>query len=398
MSRRYPPSTVEFITEERALVSGGLVFLSGLTAADPGTGIAPQAKVSGEFPYYGSNIQKQTRYLLEKAARILEANGSGLEHVVKTQVFIADCTLFDAFDQIWKAFFPVPPPRTTVGVGHEKLPIPEALISVDIIAAQPAVLDIAAVDSPRLPKPLANYTPCVGAGDWLFLAGQLPTDFGDTGLAPKAQVNQHFRYHGSPITAQANYTLQICETLLEDARSDWDHTARVHIFLKDLDDAPVVERLFTGMFDGAPPPYLIIGVDELLTGGAMIEVDVIATRAAGAQSLSRSVTETQAGTVALSGNGSTAFALAHVSPASGGADRMLAVEQAVREAVDAATGLAGGDARPVKVHAFLPMREDVFPFGCALPETLAQGAAITTSPAPSPSNGLSIEVVYSSGA
>ncbi|PRP61143.1 RidA family protein, partial [Bacillus halotolerans] len=104
--------SVEALLDARVVVTDGLVFVSGLSAADPGVGIPPQAAVSPEFPYYGADIQKQTTYLLEKLQQLLAEAGTSLEKVVKTQVFIADCRLFDAFDQVWKRFFPVPPPRT----------------------------------------------------------------------------------------------------------------------------------------------------------------------------------------------------------------------------------------------------------------------------------------------
>ena len=69
------------------------------------------------FPYYGSDIQKQTRYILREHLRsVFEAAGCELGDVVKAQVFLTDLKDFYHFDQVWKEFFPSPPPRTTVGV------------------------------------------------------------------------------------------------------------------------------------------------------------------------------------------------------------------------------------------------------------------------------------------
>ncbi|WP_197374059.1 RidA family protein [Mycolicibacterium baixiangningiae] len=389
--------TVEAILDERVLVSDGLVFVSGLTAADPGTGIPEKASVSTEFPYYGADIQKQTTYLLEKLTRLLEAHGCRLEDVVKTQVFITDCRLFDAFDQVWKRFFPVPPPRTTVGVGTEAMAIPGALVSVDVIAARPDVLDIRHLDSPRLPKPLANYTPCVAAGDWLFLAGQLPTEFGATGLAPAAQVNPSFPQHFSPFLTQAKYTIGVCRTLLEDSGSDWDHVVRVHVFLKNMADAPLFEALWEDTFDGAAPPHLVLGVEELLTGGAQIEIDVIAVRTGTAMAhAAGNVTAPAGQSISTRGLGSTRFSVAQVEV--GESDhRLFAVSGAVRAALECAAAQAGDNAEPLKVHAFLPQPTDVYAFGRVVLDTAAAGAAITTSPSVGASN-LDLEIVYRVGA
>jgi enamine deaminase RidA (YjgF/YER057c/UK114 family) len=389
--------TVEAILEERVLVSDGLVFVSGLTAADPGSGVPEQAAVSPEFPYYGADIQKQTVYLLEKLTRLLQAQGCQLEDVVKTQVFITDCRLFDAFDQVWKRFFPVPPPRTTVGVGADAMAIPGTLVAVDVIAARRDVLAIRHLDSPRLPKPLANYTPCVAAGDWLFLAGQLPTDFGATGLAPGAQVNPSFPHHVSPFLAQAKYTIGVCRTLLEDSESDWDHVVRVHVFLKNMADAPLFEALWEDTFDGATPPLLVLGVEELLTGGAQIEIDVIAVRTGTAIARgAANVTVPAHQTISTRGLGATRFSVAHMQVA-GSDHRPFAVSGAVRAALDCAGAQAGANAEPLKVHAFLPQPSDVYAFGRGVLDTPATSAAITTSPSVDASN-IGLEIVYRVGA
>lgn len=384
--------SVETILDERVLVSEGLVFVSGLTAADPGAGIPSSAAVSPEFPYSGSDIQKQTIHLLEKLQRLLNENNSSLEDVVKTQVFLSDCRLFDAFDQIWKRFFPVPPPRTTVGVGSDGMAIPGTLVSVDVIAARSGEVTVEQIDSPRLPKPLANYTPCVRAGEWLFLAGQLPTDFGATGIAPGAAVNRDLPHHVSSIVAQAEYTIRICQTLLEDAGSDWQHTVRAHIFLKHIEDAPLVERMWRDGFDGGAPPVMIIGVQELLTGGAEIEIDVIALRSDSRQSRAPIARAYGQGALSAGGTDDTVFAVTEVV-VDQSEYRPFAIERAVSEAFTGAATVLGGDATAIKVHAFLPAPSDIWAFGRALPAAVADSAAITTSPSVGGSK-IGLEIVY----
>lgn len=387
--------SVETILEERVRVNDGLIYVSGLSAADVGGGIPPVAAVSPEYPYYGADIQKQSTYVLEKLTALLETHGAGLQDVVKTQVFLTDCRLFDAFDQVWKRFFPVPPPRTTVGVGGDALAVPGTLVVVDVIAAQSDKVAVTHVESPRLAKPLANYTPCVAAGDWLFLAGQLPTDFGVTGLASDASVNPHFPYHVAPLIAQAEYTIGICHTLLEDAGSDWDHAVRVHVFLKHVDQAPLFQRLWNDHFKGSAPPCVIIGVEELLTGGAEIEIDVIAVRAGTA--LHHTTADEGGGcVVAVSGTATTVFAMAELD-IDATSYRPFAVEQATSDALERAAGMVHGAVEPVKVHAFLPHNTDIWGFGRGLSMAVSDAAAITTSPSVSASR-ISLEIVYRAGA
>ena len=83
----------------------------------------------------GSDVKRQTRYILENYARTFKAAGTSLANVVKAQVFMMNLDDFQAFDEVWKEFFPTPPPRTTVGTTG--LLVPGALLEVDLIAAMP---------------------------------------------------------------------------------------------------------------------------------------------------------------------------------------------------------------------------------------------------------------------
>src|SRR5512144_413937 len=63
------------------------VFAAGQIASDYRTGVAPEARRNPAFPYYGSDIKLQTRYVLGNLKQTFEAAGSSLDHVVKAQVF-----------------------------------------------------------------------------------------------------------------------------------------------------------------------------------------------------------------------------------------------------------------------------------------------------------------------
>jgi len=84
------------------------IYVAGHSASDYRTGVAPEARVAVEFPYYGSEIQRQTRYILENLRKTFWAAASNLENVVKAQVFLTDLNDFFYFDQVWKEFFPCP--------------------------------------------------------------------------------------------------------------------------------------------------------------------------------------------------------------------------------------------------------------------------------------------------
>src|SRR5262249_30120482 len=111
--------------------AGDLIFAAGQIASDFATGVAPEARVDPAFPYYGSSIKKQTRYVLGNLKNTFEAAGGSLDHVVKAQVFLTDLNDFFAFDEVWKEFFTTPPPRTTVGTSG--LLVDGCRVEIDLI-------------------------------------------------------------------------------------------------------------------------------------------------------------------------------------------------------------------------------------------------------------------------
>jgi len=114
---------------------GGHVFAAGQIASDYQTGVPAEARKRQGFPFYGSDIELQTQYILENLKKTFEAAGSSLDHVVKAQVFLTDLDNFHGFDTVWKRYFKQPPPRTTVGCTG--LLVKDTLVEIDLIAENP---------------------------------------------------------------------------------------------------------------------------------------------------------------------------------------------------------------------------------------------------------------------
>ena len=118
----------------QGVLAGETLYAAGQIASDYRTGVATEARQDPAFPFYGSDIQKQTRYVLQNLRSVFEAAGCGLQDVVKSQVFLTDLNDFFYFDQVWKEFFPSPPPRTTVQVSG--LLVPGCRVEIDLTAAK----------------------------------------------------------------------------------------------------------------------------------------------------------------------------------------------------------------------------------------------------------------------
>jgi 2-iminobutanoate/2-iminopropanoate deaminase len=90
----------------------------------------------GRDPSTGSvrigGMREQTQQALENIKAVLEAAGSSLEKVIKTNCYISSFDDFKQFNEVWEAYFSKSPPaRLCVQVG---LP-PSFVIEIDAIAA-----------------------------------------------------------------------------------------------------------------------------------------------------------------------------------------------------------------------------------------------------------------------
>ena len=104
----------------QAKITGNLVYSSGQIPIDPATGNL----VSG-------GIEEQTKRVCENLKAVLEAAGSSLTKVVKTNCYLKDIGDFAAFNAVYAQYFTEKPARSCVG----GLQIPKgALVEVEVIA------------------------------------------------------------------------------------------------------------------------------------------------------------------------------------------------------------------------------------------------------------------------
>lgn len=101
--------------------SGGFVFLAGQVPINPATGEVD-----------ATTAADQTRRCINNLKAVLEEAGLGLEHVVKTSVFLTSLDDFAEVNEAYAEFFnDVRPARSTIEVS--RLPL-GARIEIDAIA------------------------------------------------------------------------------------------------------------------------------------------------------------------------------------------------------------------------------------------------------------------------
>lgn len=102
-----------------------LVFVSGQGAVDPATGVLA-----------GPDVAAQTEQCLRNVAAILEAAGSGLQHVLRCGVFLVDMAEFQQMNAVYaRVFGDHRPTRTTIQAAA--LPGEGMRVEIDCIAVIP---------------------------------------------------------------------------------------------------------------------------------------------------------------------------------------------------------------------------------------------------------------------
>ena len=185
------------------ILAGDFLYVSGQGGRD----------ANGKLP---DTIEGQVRQTLENVKAIVGAAGWTLEHVVYSQVYLADMAHYNAMDRVWKEFFPTTPPARAV-LGVYKLPTD---IAVEINAV--AFHDVARkrrVVPAGYPQDL-SWSPGMFAGNRLFLSGFVGADIA-TGRMPHDP------------DAQVQLALDNMKQTLAAAGMDFRHVVFVNPYLTD---------------------------------------------------------------------------------------------------------------------------------------------------------------------
>ena len=155
------------------IMAGDFLYVSGQGARDR----------EGQLPETADGQVKQT---LENVKTIVEAAGLTMEHVVYSQVYLANMASYETMERVWRQYFPKrPPARAVLGVHRMPTDTPVEISAV-------AFSDLSRTKSivPAGYPQNAPATPGVMAGDRLYLSGFYGADVasGKVAADPQAQV------------------------------------------------------------------------------------------------------------------------------------------------------------------------------------------------------------------
>jgi 2-iminobutanoate/2-iminopropanoate deaminase len=121
------------------------------------------------------------------------------------------------------------------------------------------------VRTDKAPAPIAPYSQGIVAGDFVFVSGQGPTDPA-TGQTEKTDVKKATRQ-----------TLENVKAILEAAGTSLDKVVKVNVYLRDINEFPLMNEVYGSYFRLNPPVRTTIQA-AALPGGIPVEIDCVAAR------------------------------------------------------------------------------------------------------------------------
>jgi enamine deaminase RidA (YjgF/YER057c/UK114 family) len=198
-------------------------YLSPVHLGEP-SALAKEARIN-PYLWYGSEIEKQTEYVLWKLSKTAEAAGTTLDLTVKADVYIGDPSDYAGMDKVWKRWFPKNPPARCVipymGLGGKGSRVEIALT----LLASDSKLKIETIETSKAPKPFSHEPQAVKVGNLLFFSQQMAAD--EKGLLPaEVQRDPNFPYYGQTSRLQMSYMLKNIAAICEAAGTTVENIVR----------------------------------------------------------------------------------------------------------------------------------------------------------------------------
>jgi 2-iminobutanoate/2-iminopropanoate deaminase len=120
------------------------------------------------------------------------------------------------------------------------------------------------ISTDRAPRAIGPYSQAIRAGNLLFLSGQIPLDPATGELAGPGDV-----------TVQTRQVLDNLGAVLAAAGAGFDAVVKTTVYLKSMDDYPIVNEVYAERFGDSRPARAAVEVSRL-PKDVSVEIDAIA--------------------------------------------------------------------------------------------------------------------------
>ena len=122
-----------------------------------------------------------------------------------------------------------------------------------------------AIQTDNAPKPIGPYSQAIVEGDFIFLAGQGPTN----PATGKVELDN--------VTTETKRTFENMKAVLEAAGSSLDKVVKCNVYLRDIKDFGAMNEVYKTYFKAPYPARTTIQAGAL-PGGIAVEIECIAKR------------------------------------------------------------------------------------------------------------------------
>lgn len=260
-------------------MSGDIIKFSRNTENAPQSSVSTQSvafshynNISAQLPVdpkTGSivvgTVKDQAKQCLDNIKAIVESIGHVMDDVVKLNIFVKNIADIEAIDEIYTSYFQSDlPTRVTVEVAA--LPLSDALVQIDALISNgegttpqaPCALIKVSRNTENAPKGL--YSQTAAFSHYNNLAAQLPVD-------PKTGA-----LVAGGIKEQTEQCLNNINAILESIGHVMGDIVKTTIFLKDIEDAAIVNEVCAKFFPGYVPARTVVNASALPMG-ALVQID-----------------------------------------------------------------------------------------------------------------------------
>ena len=249
------------------VICNDFVFVAGQMAHNPGQGIDPRAHVPNHSVWAGSEIRKQTEFLiLEKLKPALAAAGSSLERSLKAQVYLANVEDFPDFIDVWNRYYADIPCAVTV-VPTKSFATVGGIIEINLLALTSDATREKQVIGAEIPG-MAAYGPCIRAGEFLLPSGLMA--IGHDGHVVGKAMSPGFASLSHAGFVQAAAVYDYAEALCRAAGTSPANILRAQYFVSDVTQFSGIAMAWVARFGAQPHPFVCVQTPDAMPAPGMV--------------------------------------------------------------------------------------------------------------------------------
>ncbi len=263
--------------------AGNWLFFTGHEATDFETGLAPAVHGQPGLPLHGlPRYRREGDVLMERLARLVEAEGSDLRHAVRLDQYYPTWRAVDPYHTARRARFGKGgiPPSTSVVM--KELLVKDAGINVSMLAVMPGGDRAPRRADPKdVPvPPWSGFAPCVISGDYVFVAGQMANESDSmAGLHPKAHRPPKAMWGGTDIRLQTEFLItDRLDPAMRAGGSSLANAVKAQVYLGNIEDLPEFLDVWNAYFGKSPCALTIVPTASFGLADGIIEINLFGVR------------------------------------------------------------------------------------------------------------------------